>query len=215
MAAYFVYGFAGSTFTRIVRMAFAEKRVSYELVPVGIDDGANRTADHLARHPFGKVPALGVAGTYLYETEAVLELLEGWHPAPALFPDDVLARARMRQWMSVIHTYAYPPMVATLMWERLLKPRMGREPDEDAVARVLPEVRRQLALFDAQLAETPYVAGQTFSAADLYFAAVLDFVARTPEGPDLLADAAHVARWWEEVGQRPSVRDTAPFEQRA
>jgi glutathione S-transferase len=209
MTSFVVYGFAGSTFTRIVRMAFAEKAVPYEHVAVGIHDGANRSAEHLARHPFGKVPALGVDGTYVYETDAILELLEGLHPEPPLFPDDVFARARMRQWMSVIHTYAYPAMVSVLMWERLLKPMMGREPDMDAVADVLPEVRRQLGLFDEQLAGTACLAGDAFSAADLYLAAVVAFVARTPEGPDLLAAAPHVARWWENMQKRQSVRDTA------
>ena len=211
MPQYVLYGFAGSTFTRIVRMAFAEKGVDVELVPVGIHDGSNRTPEHLARHPFGKVPALALAGTYLYETEAILEALEGCHPARPLFPADAVERARMRQWMSVVHTYAYPAMISTLMWERLLKPMMGHEPDMAAVDAVLPEVRRQLGLFDAQLAATPYLAGAAISAADLYLAAVLDFVARTPEGPELLADAPSLARWWHAMQQRPSFTATAPF----
>ena len=54
-----LYGFDGSTYVRTVRMLLAEKRVAYDQVPVNVLAGEPRQPEHLARHPFGKVPVMG------------------------------------------------------------------------------------------------------------------------------------------------------------
>jgi len=92
-----------------------------------------------------------------------------------------------------------------------------KRPRDQALAEVadsaeasLPEVQQQLALFEAQLAETPQLAGHAFSAADLYLAPVMAYLAQTPEAETILGEAPHLSRWWETVQQRPSFAATAP-----
>ena len=53
-----LYGFDGSTYVRTVRMLLAEKGAHYEQVPVNVLNGEPRQPEHIARHPFGKVPVL-------------------------------------------------------------------------------------------------------------------------------------------------------------
>ncbi|MBV8578447.1 MAG: glutathione S-transferase N-terminal domain-containing protein, partial [Acetobacteraceae bacterium] len=53
-----LYGFDGSTYVRTVRMLLAEKGAQYEQVPVHVLQGEPRLPEHLARHPFGKVPVV-------------------------------------------------------------------------------------------------------------------------------------------------------------
>ena len=53
-----LYGFDGSTYVRTVRMLLAEKGAHYEQVPVNVLKGEPRQPEHVARHPFGKVPVL-------------------------------------------------------------------------------------------------------------------------------------------------------------
>src|SRR5690606_33774354 len=66
MAKPVVYGPAYSTYTRTCRLALEEKGADYDLVEVDIFSGANTTPEHLARHPFGKVPAFAHDGLELY-----------------------------------------------------------------------------------------------------------------------------------------------------
>jgi glutathione S-transferase len=68
MAAPVVYGPAYSTYTRTARLALEEKGVDYKLEEVDILSGAAQSPAHLARQPFGKVPAFEHDGFRLYET---------------------------------------------------------------------------------------------------------------------------------------------------
>lgn len=96
MADYTLYGFNPSTYVRTVRMLFHEKGVDYEQVGVNILQGKGRSPEHLARHPFSRIPALETDGATVFETAGILELIEGRHPEPSFTRADVVDRARMR-----------------------------------------------------------------------------------------------------------------------
>ncbi|MGH6691405.1 MAG: glutathione S-transferase N-terminal domain-containing protein, partial [Gammaproteobacteria bacterium] len=77
-----VYGPAYSTYTRTVRLALEEKGVDHDLVEVDLIAGATKAAEHLARHPFGKVPAFEHDGFALYETDAITRYVNEVFPGP-------------------------------------------------------------------------------------------------------------------------------------
>ena len=52
-----LYGAASSVYVRAARLALAEKGVAYNLVDVDVFAPGGPPAEHMARHPFGKVPA--------------------------------------------------------------------------------------------------------------------------------------------------------------
>jgi len=210
MTRHVLYGFAASTYVRTVRMALAAKGVDYDHVPVDLFTGENRAPEHLARHPFGKIPAFEAHGTMLYETPAILEMIEGQHPEPALFPADVTERARMRQWMSVVDNYVYPTAIGKVVWQRLIVPMLDETGDDQTVQDALPDLRHQLGLFDQQLGTTSHLAGEPFSAADLYLAPILAYVSQTPEADTLLGQAPNLKRWWDTVQAQESFQKTAP-----
>jgi glutathione S-transferase len=59
MADITLWGFDGSTHVRTVKMLLAEKHVSnFKQIPLNVLKGEPKTSEHLARHPFGKVPVL-------------------------------------------------------------------------------------------------------------------------------------------------------------
>ncbi|MCK8516884.1 glutathione S-transferase family protein [Methylonatrum kenyense] len=211
MAKYTLFGGAYSTYVRTVRMLMQEKGLDYELVPVNILTGEGQSEAHLRRHPFGKIPALEVDGVTLFETAAIVELLEAHQPTPARFPEDPVERARMRQWMNVIDNYLYPDVVGTLVWQRVVNPRMDQPCDEQAVRDGMPVVRKHFGLLNAALENAKWLAGDTISVADFYLAPIMAYVAMTPEAERLLADHPQVARWWEAFQQRESFIQT-PFD---
>lgn len=209
--AYTVYGFTGSTYTRTVRMILAEKSVPYELVSVNIITGEGGSPEHLRRHPFGKVPALQDGDLMLYETAAIAEYLEGKHPQPALVPADVTARARMRQWQSVVDSYVYPNFIGKLVWQRLVNPMLEQPVDEQVVEQCLPDVHKIGRLIDAALDRSEYLAGPELSLADLYLAPPTAYLSMTEEGKALLEEQSRYNRWWEAMQARRSFQET-PFQ---
>ena len=86
MAPPIIYGPGLSTYVRTVRLVCEEKGAPYELVEIDIMQGAHKTPEHLARHPFGRVPAFEHDGFKLYETSAITRYLDAVLPGPALTP---------------------------------------------------------------------------------------------------------------------------------
>lgn len=95
MAKPVIYGPAYSTYARTVRLALEEKGADYDLVEVDILSGVNQTPEHLARHPFGKVPAFEHDGLALYETDAIIRYVNEAFRGTDLVPSDAAGRARM------------------------------------------------------------------------------------------------------------------------
>jgi glutathione S-transferase len=71
-----VFGAPYSVYVRAVRLALEEKGVAYELVPVDIFGPGGPPADHMRRHPFGKIPAFEHEGFRLYEAGAVTRYVD-------------------------------------------------------------------------------------------------------------------------------------------
>jgi glutathione S-transferase len=82
-----LYGFDGSTYVRTVRMLLAEKGAHYEQVPVNVLKGEPRQPEHIARHPFGKVPVLDHDGFRIIEAGAIAPYLDEVLPGPSYTPD--------------------------------------------------------------------------------------------------------------------------------
>lgn len=80
-----------------VRIALNLKGLDYEIVPINLVEGQQRSNDYLHLNPQGLVPALELDdGEVLAQSPAILEWLEERYPTPPLYPSDPLARARMR-----------------------------------------------------------------------------------------------------------------------
>jgi glutathione S-transferase len=205
-----IYGPAYSTYARTVRMVLEEKGVDYDLVEVDLLGGAGKAPEHLARHPFGKVPAFEHDGFELYETDAIIRYVNAAFPGPDLEPADARSRARMAQAIDVIGGYAYPCMIGHIFIQRAVMPMMGNAPDEAAIAAALPQAETSVAALEKLIDGNPYLAGDRLSLADLLLIPVYDYISQTPEGEKLLASAPNLRRWWDNVRTRESVTRTRP-----
>jgi glutathione S-transferase len=210
MAKPIVYGPAYSTYARTARLALEEKGVDYDLVEVDILQGAGRAPEHLARHPFGKVPAFEHEGFTLYETDAITRYVNEAFPGPDLEPSDARGRARMTQAIGVIGGYAYPCLITQIVIQRMVMPMLGNASDEAAISQALPQAETCLKALEGLIDGSPYLAGDTLSRADLLLIPIHDYFSQTPEGQKLLGAAPNLQRWWNEVRNRPSVEKTRP-----
>jgi glutathione S-transferase len=201
-----IYGVPGSPFVRAVQMGLEEKGAPYRLQVLGL--GESKSREYLERHPFGRVPAFDHGDFRLYETQAILRYLDAVFPEPALQPREPRSIARMNQIIGINDCYFFPKVAAVIGFQRIVGPvLMGLVPDENAIARALPDARICIAELARLLGDQPFLAGDALTIADLILAPQLDFFALTPEGRDLL-NGTGLVDWLARMNERPSMRKT-------
>jgi glutathione S-transferase len=207
MSEFIVHTVPGSPFARSVLATLEEKGASYRLAPVPL--GTFQSPEHLARHPFGRVPVLDHGGFRLYETQAILRYLDRVLPKPPLTPDDAKRAARMDQVMNVNDWYLFQGVGNVIVFQRVIGPQLlGREPDEAVIEAAMPKARavfNELArLLDAQT----FFAGESISLADLLVAPAVAFFTATPEWAELGKPHANLVAWLQRMEARPSMKAT-------
>jgi glutathione S-transferase len=206
MSDFIVHGVPGSPFLRSVQLGLEEKGAPYRLAAMA--PGESKSAAHLKRHPFGRIPAFEHGDFQLYETQAILRYLDDVIPEPALEPADPRAAARMNQIIGINDWYFFPKVAAVIVFQRIIGPKLlGLATDEAAVAAALPVGRVCIAELDRLLGDQPFLAGEHLSIADLVLAPQLDFFAATPEGAAMLVGTG-LDQWLHRMRARPSMLAT-------
>jgi glutathione S-transferase len=114
----------------------------------------------------------------------------------------------MNQVMNIVDWYVMPSISAGIGFNRVVKPKFGMTPGEEAVERALPMARTCVSALEDILADKPYFAGDAVSLADLFAYGHFEFLGQTPEGADLLAGSPLLG-WMERMAARRSVRNTS------
>jgi glutathione S-transferase len=207
-----LHGPAYSTYARTARLVLEEKGIPYELREVDILKGEGQQPAHLARHPFGKVPALEHDGFALFETFAIARYLDEAFPGPKLQPEDAKRRARMTQICGVVDSYGYGAMIGKVFWQHAIVPMQGGTPDQGAAAEGLAMAERVLDVVEGLAGEGGefLCGGGQVSLADLFLAPLMEYFAMTGPGQGALGKRARLAGWWQRMSQRPSVAKTRP-----
>ena len=209
MANPIVYGPAFSTYVWSARLALAEKGVTHELVDVPF--GAHREEAHLSRQPFAKVPAFEHDGFSLYETQAIVRYVDERFPGTPLQPEDVHQWSRMNQIMGIVDAYAWPSIAGAVLFNRVLAPRfLGRQPDEEAIAKALPRARLCLAEINRLMEDHRFLAADFVTLADLMVIPLLYFFANVPDGKAPFAEHPKLMNWIGHMETRPSFLVTKP-----
>jgi glutathione S-transferase len=203
-----LWGFDGSTYVRTVKMLLAEKQFAdFEQVPINVLTGECRSPEHLARHPFGKVPVLDHDGLRLLETAAIARYLNDVLPGPSLVPATPQARARMDMTVGIVDSYGYAALVGGVAAYHLFPDFVGGK-NEGLHDAGLANGRKVLSLAMQTKGDSPFIAGD-LSLADLYLAPVVFYVSLTPDMAGLL-EIPGLADWWTRVQALPSFQATQP-----
>ncbi len=188
-------------------LALGHSGAEYDAWLIDIREGGQFGSDFVAINPNSKIPALmdhsTPTPTRLFESGAILiHLAEKFG---AFLPTEAAARAEMMAWLmwqmgsapylggGFGHFYAYAPVKI-----------------EYCIDRFAMEVKRQLDVLDRNLADRKYMAGDTYTIADIaiwpwYGALVTGQVYNAGEFLQV-ADYKNVMRWMETVGARPAVK---------
>jgi len=209
-----LFGAAYSVYVRTVHLALAERCVPYRLVEIDIFAPEGPPADYAARHPFNRIPAFEHDGFRLYETGAIARYVDEAFPGPSLMPDDVRARARVHQVISILDNYGYRSMVWGVFTECVRAPAQGRAPDAAKIDAAVVLADKCLgALEDLVVPNGPAMLGASVTLADLYLAPMMRYFTMAREGTDLLDARPRLSAWWQFMRERPSMEQTkSPIE---
>ncbi len=204
MTEFLIHSIPGSPFGRSVLATLEEKGAPYRLAPVA--PGQFRTPEHLARHPFGRVPVMEHGDFRLYETQAILRYIDRVLAEPALTPSDLKAAGRMDQVMNVSDWYLFQGVGNVIGFQRVVLPRLlGGTPDEARIAEAMPKAHTVFDELGRLLGDKTYFADDIMSLADLSVAPQLDFFFQTPEWDALTGDHPNLVAWLKRMMDRPSM----------
>jgi glutathione S-transferase len=199
-----VYGFPRSTYVNIVRLVLTHKDVPYvfnDLEPV------MGKPEHLALHPFNRVPILRHGDFTVYETSAIASYVDEAFDGPPLTPKDARQRALMNQWVSAVNSYYYPYMIYHVTHERLVFPELGIASDEKVVAHALPKVEIGLAVMERELSSGQhYLLGSELTLADLFILPSTFAFSLTDEGKAMYPKYPAFCQWRERMENLPTTR---------
>jgi len=182
-------------------MTANENRVPYELVVIDFAKGEHKQPAHLARQPFGQVPALDDEGFQMYESRAIARYIDA-KSGGALTPKELHERAEMEQWISV-ETSNFSPHAMKFIYQHVFR----REQTPEVLQAAGERLDFALKTLDHRLGDRPYLVGKALSLADVCYAPYLEYLSGTPAAGKI-AEHPHVARWWNEISARPAWKKT-------
>ncbi len=188
-------------------LAAGHAGAEYDAWLIRINEGEQFGSGFVSVNPNSKIPALldcsGPTPIRVFESGAILVYLA--EKFGAFLPVDVAIRAECLSWLfwqmgsapflggGFGHFYAYAPTKI-----------------EYAIDRYAMEVKRQLDVLDQRLAQSPYLAGDEYTIADM---AVWPWYGTLVKGQlyeagEFLQVQAytHVLRWTNQIAQRPAVQ---------
>jgi glutathione S-transferase len=164
-----VYHRAGAGRPIRVVWALEEAGADYELVTMSPEEG--RSAEHLARHPLGRVPVLEDEQGPMFESTAlVFHVAELYPEAELLPPPATHERAVVQGWSIFAMTELEAPAIESYRQREASPEQSGKAAARCAAA---------LAVLEGALSGTPpSLAGSRFSVADIVAGGVLGVAVR-------------------------------------
>lgn len=190
---------------RRVRVFLAEKGLSIPLVPVDMGALGHRSQTIQSLNPLQRLPVLELDdGTVLTESVAICRYFEELHPEPPLFGEGAIGKALVEMWNRRVELHFLGPVSSAFRhthpamteWEVPQIPEWGEANRPKAIS--------FMTILDDQLAANPFIAGSSFSIADITLLISVDFL--KPAKITMPEGLANLRRWHEEVSNRPSAK---------
>jgi glutathione S-transferase len=188
---------------RRVRIFLAEKGIAVPTEQVDLGALQQRSDAYKAVNPMQRVPALVLDdGTVIAESVAICRYFEALKPEPILFGSGALQSAMVEMWNRRAELHLLFPVASIFQH---LHPAMSRmvNPQVPAWGEAnKPRVVEFLEFLDRELEDRDFIAGATYSVADITTLVAVDFMRvsklAVPE------NLANLRRWHQAVSARPS-----------
>ena len=212
-------------------LAMEEKELKFESHYLDLLNFDQHSPEYLKINPMGTIPALVHDDLMLNESTAIMEYVDAAFDGPPLRPSDPEERWRMRWWMKFCDQY-YAPSASMMGWNAFIGPSVrSKDPDElkrKIEAIPLPERRiawskaiygtfskeeldesnRRVAfsakLFEENLSRHAWIAGETFSLADINAMNLVYFMPANPNGVVSPEKTPYTMEWLYKMYERPA-----------
>lgn len=194
--------------------------------------------EYLKMNPSGTIPTLVHDGLVLAESSQMGEYIDAAFDGPALRPDDPVERWRMRYWTKFFDNF-FGPSLSMIGWSMFVGPSVRQKDPEELKQKIarIPLKERRIAwekaiynkfteeeldesgrrvhygikVFEEALAEYPYIAGSTYSLADI------NVFCMTYALPVMQADnvthekTPNIMDWLRRIYARPAIEKTFTY----
>ncbi len=188
---------------RRVRMFFAEKGLDVERIQINVPEGEHRQPAFTNKNPTATVPCLELEdGTVIGECSAISSYIEATHPQPALLGETATEKGVVHMWQARVETGLFD--AATTYFHHATPGLGALEPFQNEAwgLKAKERVIKTMHLLDSALGSCEYIAGNSFSIADITALCGIDFAIycniHMPE------ECANLKRWHNTVSSRPS-----------
>jgi glutathione S-transferase len=226
-----LYNAPHSTCSQKVRICLHEKDLPFEDIKLDLGKAKDQLKpEYLKLNPNGVVPTLVDDGNVIVDSSVICEYLDEKFPSPRLSPEDVVGRAKMREWMRYFEevptvavrvpsfNMGFLPRFAGLDQERFraeqsdVRPirkhfyrRMGptgfKRPDVEAA---LEQIANTCARMDAALARGPWLLGEQYTIADIVVTPSIDRMADLGFADIWREKFPRVTEWYARMQARPA-----------
>ena len=181
-----------------ISIAMEEMGLPYQVHPIDIMKGEQKTPEFLRINPNGRIPAIIDAdegGLTIFESGAILVYLA--EKTGQLYGPDKVARSKVLQWLMFQMSGIGPMMGQANVFFRYFPEKIPA-----VIDRYQGEVRRLFGVLEGQLADQNYLAGD-YSIADI---ANWSWVRIHDWGGVGIEAFPHLQRWLDRIEARPAVQ---------
>jgi glutathione S-transferase len=204
-----LYHAQASPNSRRVRMFLAEKGISLPLVSVDLAGGEQHGDAYRDINSRRVVPTLVLEdGTAIGEVLAIWRYLEEAYPATPLLGTTPKEKALVTMWERRAELEGFAAVMEGVRnaAQKLVGRAIAGPHDYAQIPELVERRKRRVANFyrdmDARLVESPCVAGENFSAADITTLVTVDFATRALDMP-IPGESTALRRWYDAVAARP------------
>ncbi len=186
-----------------------ELELEYVHHDVGGTAGDLDSAAFLALNPHARIPVLRDRDAVIWESNSIVRYLAARYAAGTLWSEDALQRSCAERWMDWELCKLQPSFIA-LFWGYYRTAPKSR--NQEAIVSARQRCAQHFEQLDRQLESRPYLAGESFTMADIPCAVCLYRYFHMGVDVD---HPEHVQRWYERLSQRSAFANTVmtPFEE--
>ena len=178
------YRFSLSGHSHRVELMLNLLGLDFEPIDVDLVNGAQKEADFVTMHPFGKVPVIDDDGTVLWDSNAIITYLAKKYGGETWLPSDPAKAAAVQAWLSMAAgEIANGPGAARLVTV------FGAGLDHENAKTIANDL---FAVIDGLLADRAFLAGDDVTIADV---AGYSYIAHAPEGGVSLDPYPSIRAW--------------------
>ncbi|KAL8514097.1 hypothetical protein ACS0TY_013279 [Phlomoides rotata] len=199
-----VYGPSFASAKRVI-VCLIEKGIDFDVVDVDLFKGENLTPEYLKLQPFGVVPVIEDGDYKLYESRAIIRYYAEKYRSQGteLLGKTIEERGLIEQWLET-EAHNFQPPLYDLVIQLLFGPKLGLQLDQKRAQENEEKLVKVLDVYEERLSNSKYLAGDTFSLADLSHLPFANFLVSTMKKEYLIRDRKHVSEWWDDISSRPS-----------